>query len=79
MSTLHNRVENALEKIRPFLEKDGGNLTLVEITDDNVARVELLGACRDCNMSNMTFKAGVSETILTEVPEITRVEEVKSN
>jgi len=74
---LVHRVEAALEKIRPYLLEDGGNLELLEVTDDMVARVQLHGACRDCSMSNMTFKAGITETILREVPEIQSVEEVK--
>jgi len=79
MTTIAEQVESAIDKIRPFLEKDGGNLTLVEVTEDMVARVEFQGACRDCNMSSMTFQAGVTETILKEVPEIRSVEEVNSN
>ena len=78
-ATLADRVEEAIEKIRPYLLEDGGNLELLEITDDMVARVQLHGACRDCSMSNMTFKAGITETILREVPEITAVEEVKAS
>lgn len=77
-ATLVERVEGAIEKIRPYLLEDGGNLELLEITDTMVARVQLHGACRDCSMSNMTFKAGITETILREVPEITQVEEVKA-
>ena len=76
-SDLLERIEDAIGKIRPYLEEDGGNLTLLEVTNDMVVRVRLEGACRDCSMSNMTFKAGITETILREVPEITAVEEVK--
>jgi Fe-S cluster biogenesis protein NfuA len=67
------RIELAFDKIRPFLEADGGNIELVEITSDNVARVRLLGACGSCSMSLMTLKAGVEETIRKDVPEITGV------
>lgn len=70
---LSTRIEAAIEKIRPFLEADGGNIELVEVTPDNVARVRLLGACSSCSMSLMTLKAGVEETIRKEVPEITSV------
>jgi Fe-S cluster biogenesis protein NfuA len=58
------------------VKEDGGDLELVEVTDDGVARVELKGACRSCSMNNMTFKAGVEEAILTAVPEVQRVEAV---
>lgn len=70
---LSARIEAAIEKIRPFLEADGGDIELVEVTDGNVARVRLLGACSNCSMSLMTLKAGVEETIRKEVPEIVAV------
>jgi Fe-S cluster biogenesis protein NfuA len=76
MMTLKEKTESAINKIRPFLEADGGNIELVEITKDNVARVRLLGACSSCNMNNMTMKAGVEETIKREVPEIISVEAI---
>ncbi|MBI3511198.1 MAG: NifU family protein [Bacteroidetes bacterium] len=71
------RVEEALNQLRPFLETDGGNVKLVEITEDNVVRLELLGACKSCSMSVMTFKAGLEEAIRRAAPEVTKVEEVK--
>lgn len=70
------RVEAALEKIRPFLVADGGDVKVLEITDDLVVRLELLGACGTCPMSPMTMKAGVEEAIKKEIPEITGVEAV---
>ena len=73
---LYTRVNNALSDIRTFVREDGGDLELVEITDANVARVELKGACTSCSMNNMTFKAGVEEAILKAVPEIQSVEAV---
>ncbi|MFZ5552506.1 MAG: NifU family protein [Bacteroidota bacterium] len=73
---LKTRIESAIEKIRPYLQADGGNIELVEITKDNVARVRLLGACSSCAMSVMTMKAGVEETIRKEVPEIKAVEAI---
>jgi len=76
MSNLVERIEHALEQIRPFLKADRGDITLVEITDTMVARVELHGACRDCSMSYMTLKAGVEESIRKVAPEITKVEAV---
>lgn len=76
MHALHNRVEEALNSIRPYLEADGGNVEIVEITDDNIVRVELKGACKTCNMSHMTMKAGIEETILKSVPEVKGIEAV---
>ena len=75
-SPLYDRVDLALNDLRAFVKEDGGDLELVEVTDDGVARVELKGACRSCSMNNMTFKAGVEEAILTAVPEVQRVEAV---
>lgn len=64
------RVEAALEKIRPFLLADGGNVKVLEITDDMVVRLELEGACESCPMSHMTMKAGIEEAIKRDIPEI---------
>lgn len=76
MSDLTKKVEDALEQIRPYLQADGGNVSLVEITGEKVVRLELLGACKSCSMSMMTLKAGIEETIKRSVPEITGVEAV---
>lgn len=70
---LQNRVEEALNQIRPYLEADGGNVALVEITSDNIVKLELMGACKSCSMSMMTLKAGIEETVKRAVPEITAV------
>ena len=67
---LLDRVEQALESIRPYLITDGGNVRLVEITNDMIVKLELLGACGSCPMSAMTLKAGVEESIRKAVPEI---------
>ena len=74
---LIDRVDQALDSIRPYLEADGGNVKIVEITDDNVVKVQLLGACSGCSMSAMTMKAGIEEAIKKVIPEIKAVEEVK--
>jgi Fe-S cluster biogenesis protein NfuA len=76
MTELTKRVEDALDQIRPYLKADGGNVSLVEITEDKVVRLELLGACKSCSMSMMTMKAGIEETIKRSVPEITAVEAI---
>ena len=67
----------ALDSIRPYLVADGGNVEVVEITTENVLKLALVGNCQSCNMSAMTFRAGVEEAIRRDVPEITAVEEIK--
>ncbi len=67
-------IEASLDKIRPYLEIDGGNVKVIEITDDMVLRLELLGACSSCSMSAMTMKAGIEEAIKKDFPEITKVD-----
>jgi Fe-S cluster biogenesis protein NfuA len=71
-----NRVEEALDQIRPYLEADGGNVVLKELTKDLVVRLELVGACKSCSMSMMTLKAGIEETVKRAVPEIRGVEAI---
>jgi Fe-S cluster biogenesis protein NfuA len=73
MESLHKRVEDALDTIRPYLEADGGNVEVLEITMDQDLRIELKGACKTCNMSQMTMKAGIEETIRRAVPEIKNI------
>ncbi len=71
--TLMNRVEMALSSIRPYLETDGGDVKILEITDDNIVMLELMGNCITCPMSSMTLRAGVEEAIKRSVPEIKAV------
>lgn len=73
---LHQKVESALESMRPFLAADGGNMELVGITEDMVVQLRLLGSCKNCDMSQMTLKAGVEEAVKRVAPEITAVEAV---
>ena len=68
--SLIKRVENALDEIRPYLIKDGGNIKVVSIDNNNIANIELLGNCESCPMSPMTLKLGVEEAIKKNVPEI---------
>jgi len=70
------RINDALEQLRPFLKADGGDIELVEITDDAIVRVRLMGACSDCSMSMMTLKAGVEEAVKKAAPMIVSVEAV---
>ena len=75
---LNKRIEEALTQIRPYLEADGGDVSLVDVTADNIVRLELHGACQSCSMSMMTLKAGIEETIKRAVPEIKGVEAVNT-
>ena len=74
--SLLEQVEAALDTIRPYLLTDGGNVSVEEITPDNVVKLKLLGSCGSCPMSIMTLKAGIEEAIKKAVPEITGVEAV---
>ena len=67
---LNERIEASLDSIRPYLMADGGNVRVLEVTEDNVLRLEFVGNCGTCAMSTLTFKAGVEEAILKSVPEI---------
>jgi Fe-S cluster biogenesis protein NfuA len=73
---IHEKIKNVLEQLRPYLQADGGDMKLVEITDDYIVKVELQGACGSCPMRTMTLKAGVEGTLKKEVPEVLSVEAV---
>lgn len=73
---LRKRVENALNRIRPALQQDGGDLELIEVTDEGAVRIKLTGACGSCPMSQMTLKMGIEQRLREEVPEVTVVEAV---
>jgi Fe-S cluster biogenesis protein NfuA len=72
---MRENVEKALEKIRPALQADGGDIELIDVTD-GVVKVRLKGACGGCPMSQMTLKMGVERTLKQEVPEVKSVEAV---
>ena len=76
MEDIKNRVEAALEKVRPYLVADGGDIVLVEVTDDYIVKVQLTGACHGCPFSMQTLKAGVEIAVKKEVPEIKEVVQV---
>lgn len=76
MAELLEKVEKALDTIRPYLEADGGDVKILEIDDSYNLVLELLGNCGSCPMSTMTLKAGVEEAIKREVPEIKSVHAV---
>jgi Fe-S cluster biogenesis protein NfuA len=72
-STLLEKIEIALADIRPYLESDGGDISLVEVTPEMVAVVKLHGACQSCNVNQMTLRAGVEQSIKKYAPEIIQV------
>lgn len=76
ITELTKRVEDSLNGIRPYLEADGGNVKINEVTSDYNLILEFVGACGSCPMSSMTFKAGVEEAIRKAVPEIQKIEVV---
>jgi Fe-S cluster biogenesis protein NfuA len=67
---IRERVIKALDRVRPYLQSDGGDIELLEITEDLSVKVKLTGACHGCPYSLMTLKAGVEQAIMKEVPEI---------
>lgn len=73
---MKEQVQEALDKIRPVLQKDGGDVELVDVTEDKIVQVRLTGACKGCPMSQMTLKNGIERVLLKEVPEIKGVESV---
>lgn len=76
MNTIEKRVTKSLEDIRPYLKADGGDISLVRVSEDMTAWVKLHGACISCDMSQMTMTAGVEEAIRRAVPEIIKVKRV---
>ena len=73
---LRDRVELALENIRPALQQDGGDLELIDVTEDGTVKIKLTGACGSCPMSQMTLKMGIEQRLRKEVPEVELVEAV---
>ena len=73
-----NKVEAALDEIRPYLRTDGGDISLVEITDDYIVKVKLMGACETCHVSMMTLKNGVEVAVKNAVPKVKKVIEITS-
>lgn len=73
---MKEKVQDALDKIRPALQKDGGDVALVDVTDDGVVKVQLQGACKGCPMSQMTLKMGIEKVLKQNIPEVQKVESV---
>lgn len=73
---LIQQVDKALDDVRPHLAVDGGNVEVVDITDDKIVKIKWLGACEGCSMTTMTMRAGIEQAIIGRIPEITSVEAV---
>ncbi len=71
---LREKVEDALKKVRPSLQADGGDVQLVDVDANGLVRVRLMGACKGCPMSQMTLKNGIEKVLKQNVPEVTSVE-----
>jgi Fe-S cluster biogenesis protein NfuA len=73
---MKNEIQKALNSVRPYLQADNGDVELVEVSDDGIVKVRLLGACEICPLSIMTLRAGIERAIMREVPAIKRIEAV---
>ncbi len=73
---IREKVEDALNRVRPSLQADGGDIELIDVTDNGVVKVKLTGACSGCPMSTMTLKMGVEKILKQNVPEIIKVESI---
>ena len=71
--TLLQRIDSALDDVRPHLAVDGGNVEVVDVTDAKVVKIKWLGACEGCSMTSMTMRAGIEQAIISRLPEITGV------
>jgi Fe-S cluster biogenesis protein NfuA len=73
---MKDRVQKALDKVRPMLQQDGGDVELVEVDEDSgIVKVNLTGACKGCPMSQITLKSGIERYLQSEIPEVTSVVE----
>lgn len=73
IANIRDRVAKALQRVRPYLQSDGGDIDLIDVTEDMTVKVKLTGACHGCPYSMQTLKAGVEQAVMKEVPEIKRV------
>lgn len=69
-----SKVNVGLEKVRPFLQSDGGDVKIIDLSEEGVLTLEFVGNCSSCSMSNMTFKSGIEENVLKEAPEVKLVQ-----
>jgi len=73
---MREKVQEALDEVRPSLQADGGDVSLVDVTDDGVVKVQLQGKCAGCPMSQMTLKMVIQQHLQAKVPQVTAVEAV---
>ncbi|MCK5310566.1 MAG: NifU family protein [Desulfobacteraceae bacterium] len=73
---MKEKVQEVIDKIRPMLMQDGGDVELVDVDDNGVVKVRLTGACAGCAMSQITLKQGIEKVLINEIPEIIKVENV---
>ena len=73
---LIEKINIALNEVRPFLQADGGNVEVVDVTDDMTVQVKWIGTCQTCSMSSMTMKAGIEQAIKSRLPQILHVEAI---
>ena len=73
---MKQKVQEALDLVRPALQADGGDVELVDVTDDGIVSVRLTGACGSCPMSTMTLKMGIEKTLMAQIPEVKEVVQV---
>ena len=78
-NTLLQRVENALDSIRPYLQADGGDVEVIDISSEGHLTLRLLGSCQSCSMSHMTMRAGIERAVMKSVPEVISVEALKED
>jgi len=74
---LKDKVEEVLSQIRPFLEAEGGNVELVEVTEDGIVKVRLVGACGSCPLSTYTLKLGIEQKLKQQIPQIKEVIQIR--
>jgi len=75
--SLENRINDALQSVRPYLQADGGDVELVSLGEDMSVVIRLLGNCTACSMSDMTLKAGIEETLRRSIPELGSITAIK--
>ncbi len=75
---LLRKIDSSLNTLRPYLQADGGDVEVVDFTDEGVVKIKLKGSCESCSMSSMTMKAGIEKTIRRDFPNVIRVEAVES-
>jgi Fe-S cluster biogenesis protein NfuA len=73
---LIQRIDKALDEVRPHLAVDGGNVEVVDFTEDHIVKIKWLGTCENCSMSLMTMKAGIEQTLIGKIPEVSSVEAI---